>query len=172
MAKNIEFKAKINNYSLVYQSVAELTKVNPTVLLQKDIFYKTHFGRLKLRSICNTKHELIFYLRPNKKGPKCSKYIRVHINNQSLVDSLLTKMLGHLVVVKKQRDLFLLDNIRFHLDRVDELGAFLEIEYVLSPMESREAALSTVNNLIHRLQIQKNMLVNHSYAELLLSKFG
>ena len=45
MAKNIEFKAKINNYSLVYQSVAELTKVNPTVLLQKDIFYKTHFGR-------------------------------------------------------------------------------------------------------------------------------
>lgn len=170
MAENIEFKAKINNYSLMYQSVAQLTKVNPTVLLQKDIFYKAHFGRLKLRSIYNTEHELIFYLRPNKEGPKYSKYIRIRINNQSLVDSILTKTLGQLVVVKKQRNLFLLDNIRFHLDRVDNLGVFLEIEYILSPMESRKTALGTVNNLIQKLQIQKNMLVDHSYAELLLSK--
>lgn len=172
MAENIEFKAKINNYGLVYQNVAELTKVNPTVLIQRDIFYKTHFGRLKLRSICNTEHELIFYLRPNKKGPKCSKYIRIHINNQSLVDSLLSKIFGHLVVVKKQRNLFLLNNIRFHLDVVDDLGGFLEIEYVLSPTESRETALSKVNGLIHKLKIQNNMLINSSYAELLLSKFG
>lgn len=172
MAENIEFKAKINNYSLMYQRVAQLTKVNPTVLLQQDIFYKAHFGRLKLRSIYNTEHELIFYLRPNKEGPKRSKYIRIRINNESLIDSILTKTLGQLVVVRKQRNLFLLDKIRFHLDRVDNLGAFLEIEYILSPMESRETALGTVNNLIQKLQIQKNMLVDHSYAELLLSKFG
>lgn len=172
MAENIEFKAKIDDFSHVYQSVAQLTNVDPEILLQKDIFYKTHIGRLKLRSICNTEHELIFYFRPNQKGPKCSKYIRIRIRHQSLVNRILSKIFGQLVIVKKKRNLFLQDNIRFHLDTVDQLGSFLEIEYVLSPKESHETAFNEVNCLIQKLKIQKNSLVDNSYAELLLSKIS
>lgn len=170
MAANIEFKAKVDNYDYIYDSVAQLTKDIPTILLQKDVFYNIRFGRLKLRSICDTDHELIFYLRPNKKGPKQSKYIRIHISNQSLVNTILSKLFGQLVVVNKKRDLFLLDNIRFHLDTVEGLGNFIEIEYVLSPTESRRTALDTVNSFIRKLNIQSNSLINNSYAELLLSK--
>lgn len=172
MAENIEFKAKIEDYPSVYKSVCQLTKATPTILMQEDIFYKTRFGRLKLRSICNTEHELIFYRRPDKAGPKCSKYIRIRVNNQPFVDSILARIFGRLVVIKKQRDLFLRNNVRFHLDSVDGLGAFLEIEYILSPSESYEIALDFVNKLIYKLQIPKKSLVDCSYAELMLSKFA
>lgn len=172
MAENIEFKAKIDDYRSVYQSVCQLTKTTPTILMQEDIFYRIRFGRLKLRSICNKKYELIFYRRPDKTGPKCSKYIRIRLNNKSFVDSILAKIFGRLVVIKKQRDLFLRNNVRFHLDSVDGLGSFLEIEYILSPSESYEIALDFVNQLIYKLQIPKKALIDCSYAELMLSKFN
>ena len=100
-------------------------------------------------------------------GPKKSKYYRIPIHNLHLCDTILTKIFGRIMVVQKQRILFLLNNIRFHLDSVDELGEFLEIEYVLSPNESREAATKAVNRLINRLRIQQNALIDCSYAELL-----
>lgn len=170
MSENIEIKAKLNNFDVVYNIIKKLTRTNPTLLIQQDIYYRVPSGRLKLRSICDDYHEIIFYNRPNQAGPKNSEYYRYQVEQKDDVDLFFKRIFGQLVIVNKHRNLFLQNNIRFHLDDVDNLGQFLEIEYVLSPNESRREAFNKVNELINQLHIDRNSFVVCSYADLLLEK--
>jgi predicted adenylyl cyclase CyaB len=70
-------------------------------------------------------------------------------------------------VVRKQRTLFLKDNIRFHLDRVEGLGDFMEIEYIVSQAQNKEAVKKEVDLLLNALRIQKESLIGCSYIDLL-----
>lgn len=172
MAKNVEFKAKISDYDSMYKRIFSITNETPILLKQQDIFFNIGKGRLKLRTISEEQHEIIYYNRQNLFKPKISKYYRLKIKHYHLINKLLRIFLGEKEIVKKDRCLFLKDNIRFHLDNVWNLGVFLEIEYIMSRKESAQDATIKVNKLLKELEIKPDMLICNSYVDLLNEKFA
>lgn len=170
MSENIEFKAKVTDYDEMKSAMQSITQSEPVILEQTDVYYNVKKGRAKLRTICNIRHELIIYRRKDLAGPKSSKYTRIKVKHYKLVNKIMSSLFGVRGVVKKYRTLFLKDNIRFHLDRVDSLGSFMEIEYIVSPMQDKEDIKSQVDGLLQALNIQKEMLVNCSYIDLLTNQ--
>lgn len=170
MAKNVEFKAKVADYDEMFNKVGILTNVTPTLIMQQDIFYGIKKGRLKLRTISNAHHEIIYYSRKNTLMPKVSKYYRFEVKHYDMVNRILARIFGEKEKVRKERYLFLKDNIRFHLDKVMDLGTFMEIEYIMSEKESKVEATNKVNTLLKRLDISPDMLIKGSYADMLREK--
>lgn len=96
---------------------------------QIDTYFKVNHGRLKLRE-GNIENYLIFYERANQKGPKQSESTLYEIAPGASLKDLLVKSLGVLAVVDKQREIYFINNVKFHLDQVQRLGAFVEIEAI------------------------------------------
>ncbi len=126
MAKNLEIKVKLNSHRRIKKILSENKIRLAEVLIQKDIYYKIDKGLLKLR-IENGKQTLIFYNRNESSAKRWSDYFLLDISNQNAED-FLEKFLQPIVVVKKRRELYLYNNTRIHLDKVKNLGYFLELE--------------------------------------------
>jgi len=129
-------------------------------------------GRLKLRS-GSIEHSLIFYKRNNQAGPKDSSVALTRIETQELADSFaatLNAALGTWVKVDKQREIYFIDNVKFHLDEVVGLGAFIEIEAIGDSAEEREALLGQCRSYMSYLGVQEEELVENSYSDLLAGK--
>jgi len=137
-------------------------------LIQEDTFFSVPSGRLKLRVFESGKGELIQYERENAAEPRESRYICVQIKDSGPLKQALTNALGVRCVVRKKRSLYLVGQTRIHLDQVDGLGNFLEIEVVLRPDESVEAGIVIANDLMSKLRIEKDDLIEGAYADLLV----
>ena len=118
---NIEIKAKCFHPEKVEAFLLLQNAVFAGTDFQKDIYFNVPDGRLKLRS-GNIDNNLIFYKRPNQKGPKQSDFQIVPVNEPAALTSLLENALGIKVTVEKERRIFFLGNIKIHLDEVAELG--------------------------------------------------
>ncbi len=82
---------------------------------------------------------------------------------------LLTAALGVLVTVEKRREIYYVGNVKFHIDQVDALGSFVEIEACGEPDASREALLAQCREYMELFGIRAGDLVEHSYSDLLLT---
>jgi predicted adenylyl cyclase CyaB len=69
--------------------------------------------------------------------------------------------------VRKQRTLFLAGRTRIHLDRVEGLGDFLELEVVLAEGEPADAGVREARALMHALGVESSQLVEGAYVDLL-----
>jgi predicted adenylyl cyclase CyaB len=168
MARNVEIKARVESIEALIPSVANLADQGPTTILQDDTFFACPRGRLKLRTFPDGTGELIHYERPDSAGPKQSQYV---ISPTSAPDSLreaLTLGYGQTVRVRKRRILYLIDRTRVHLDDVENLGHFLELEVVLREDEPTDAGMKIAHELLALLRITPNMLVKGAYADMLL----
>lgn len=170
---NIEIKARINNI----ENLEALAQAKATQFLgidhQIDTYYKTQEGRLKLRESSLSKTtKLIPYLRPDTIGPKVSLYTFLTSEQPDLAKELLGKILGTEVVVDKHRSIYLIDNVRVHLDKVKDLGEFFELEavYDVDTEEERRKEIQKVDELLAYFGITKVSLISGSYRELLLKK--
>ena len=170
MPRNIEIKARIEDYQQTKKIFAKITQDKPVKLNQRDIFYNLKSYRLKMRTINNDSHELLFYSRPNSADMKLSKYKCFNIKHPKLVDKILSVSLGRTGEVKKVRQLFLKDNIRFHLDRVENLGDFIELEYVIPEKESIQTAKKNVKFITEQLNIKKKDYIDVAYMDLINRK--
>ena len=104
----------------------------PLIFRQQDFFYDVPRGRLKLRQFDDgTPAELIFYQRDDRDGPKASYYTRSPVTNPEAMHALLATALTTRGIVTKERHVYLTGRTRIHLDRVDGLGDFVELEVVL-----------------------------------------
>lgn len=102
--------------------------------------------------------------------PRASDYWIVSVAEPATLKAALTAALGVLVVIEKEREVFLFRNVRIHLDRVASLGEFLEFEAVLSPKDDEQEAAALVSELAKRLSIGPAHRVEGSYSDLLLVK--
>jgi adenylate cyclase class IV len=98
-------------------------------------------GRLKLRVLSADKSELIFYRRADQHGPKESFYLRSPISTPDILRESLSLAYGQAGRVRKHRILFLCGRTRIHLDRVEGLGDFLELEVVLQDDEAADVGI-------------------------------
>lgn len=170
MAQNVEIKASIKNYSRLADIVSKLADEGPDLLNQEDTFFNCPHGRLKLRKFSENQGDLIFYKRDNLPGPKLSEYQILPTNNPDLLWNILAASLGVIGVVRKKRTLFKIAQTRIHLDHVEGLGGFLELEVVLNDHQGVDFGESIAKELLERLEIKSESLLEKSYLELLLEK--
>jgi predicted adenylyl cyclase CyaB len=168
VARNIEIKAGIVDRRAVEKQVASLADSGPEEIRQRDVFFRTLCGRLKLRIFHARRGELIYYERADRRGPKLSTYVRVETNCPSAVQAALSKACGVRGVVEKRRRVYLAGRTRIHLDDVVGLGAFLELEVVLSARENPRQGRKVAERLMRRLGISKKNLVDCAYLDLIL----
>ena len=132
MGENVEIKARVeaDQFAILRRRAAEMATGEPVALHQTDTFFQSRTGRLKLREFADGSAELIFYERPDCEGPKTSTYVRSECQMPSTMKEALSQSNGVLGVVKKNREVFFVGQTRVHLDLVEGLGTFLELEVV------------------------------------------
>lgn len=172
MPRNIEIKARIENIDALEQKAAALATEGPIQIAQDDTFFHCGSGRLKLRSFSPTEGELIFYRRADQQGPKESFYLRTPTTNPEGLCECLSLACGQTGRVKKQRTLYLVGRTRVHIDRVEGLGNFLELEVVLNEKEPAETGIQEAHSLMAQLGIETSQLVETAYVDLLAQSNG
>ena len=167
MPNNIEIKARVNDGFTLENRIRNLAKTEPIVLSQEDIFFNVPHGRLKLRISSPDKGELIFYDRPNITGPKQSAYCKSETNDPQGLREVLIKALGMKGIVRKIRKLYLYKQTRIHIDDVEGLGHFVELEVMLQDNQTPEDGIAIAENLMVQLHIEKQDLVDIAYIDLM-----
>ncbi|MBV8053579.1 MAG: class IV adenylate cyclase [Acidobacteriaceae bacterium] len=172
MPTNIEIKAKLRDRSAAEAAADRLRTAGPEVIRQEDHFFKSSSGRLKLRIFGPESGELIRYERANTPGPRRSHYIIVRTADPYTLLEILTAELGQIGTVSKMRTLYLIGQTRVHLDRVEGLGEFLELEVVLRPEQSEAEGQNIAERLLQEFKIDARDLVSEAYIDLLVGRTG
>jgi PAS domain S-box-containing protein len=166
-ARNIEVKARVASLAEVEGRARTLADQGPIDLAQDDTFFACAGGRLKLRELAPDRGEVIFYRRPDTPGPKLCDYTRVPTAAPALVRSLLGDALGVIGRVRKRRRLYLVGTTRIHLDEVEGLGTYLELEVVLDKEQSAAEGEAVARRLLAELGVEPAQLASGAYLDLL-----
>lgn len=167
MARNIEIKARIESIDSTLSLAAKIASEGPTEILQDDTFFTCSNGRLKLRAFSEHEGQLIFYQRSDSAGPRESFYVISPTSSPDTLRQTLELAYGVGGRVRKHRTLFLVGRTRVHLDRVEGLGDFLELEVILADKEPNETGISIAHDLLERLAVSRQQLVEEAYVDLL-----
>jgi predicted adenylyl cyclase CyaB len=167
MPRNIEIKARVCDPTQLRLRAQSIADSGPFEMEQDDTFFMCHNGRLKLRVFSESQGELIFYKRNDSLNPKESQYVITPTSTPYELRETLVLALGECGRVRKQRTLFLAGNTRIHLDEVEGLGAFMELEVVLSDGETVAQGIEAAHRIMQQLGISDLDLVDRAYVDLL-----
>ena len=170
MPSNIEIKARVADPARQRELAARLARTPPTLLRQQDTFFPCAHGRLKLRQLSESRGELIAYQRADVVGTKQSDYLIYPTATPAALRATLASALGVGVVVTKTRLLFLVGQTRVHLDEVEGLGDFLELEVVLTEGQTAAEGHYIAREIMAALEVGEADLVDCAYADLLARK--
>lgn len=167
---NIEIKARLENQDEI-RDILTLGKADfKGIDRQIDTYFHVLQGRLKLRE-GSIENYLIHYDRENQDGPKQSNVILFQSDPRSSLKELLVKALGVLAVVDKRREIYFIDNVKFHIDTVKDLGSFVEIEAIdKDGTLGKEKLLGQCQFYMHLFRISAEDLISVSYSDLLLER--
>lgn len=159
MARNIELKAHIDSIDKITPKALVIATEEPTELHQDDPFFQCENGRLKLRTFNERQGELIFYQRADQAGPKTSFYLISRTSEPDTLREVLTAAHGILGRVIKHRTLVMKGRTRIHLDRVQGLGEFLELEVVLQDDEPQSTGIAEAHQIMTQLGVSPEQLI-------------
>ena len=167
---NIEIKARCADPAFIRAYLQQQQARFVGVDEQTDTYFHVPNGRLKLRQ-GPIENALIFYNREIKAGPKLSEVQLFQVPAQSdALKALLTKANGVKVVVKKRRAIYFIGNVKFHIDEVEGLGSFVEIEAIDTDGSlGLEKINAQCQYYVQAFQIAETDLLTHSYSDLLLN---
>ena len=164
--RNVELKALDPDPARSLATCRELGAEDRGVLRQRDTYFRTRTGRLKLREQEPGGATLIQYDRPDEAAARESRYRLTRVDDPDGLSASLDAALGTLVVVEKERHLLLWEGVRIHLDSVAGLGSFVELEGVAPPDSDLSAERDKVARLQHALGIGE--ILTGSYSDRLL----
>jgi adenylate cyclase class 2 len=170
---NIEIKARSTHHDKIRSILASRKARRVGVDHQIDTYFKVSVAdgsRLKLRE-GNIENSLIFYQRSNQEGPKRSDVLLVRLSPDPALKNVLAASNGILVVVDKSREIWFDGNVKLHLDTVEDLGTFVEIEAIDADGTYSVAQLETqCHDFMRLFGIESGDLVDRSYSDLLLER--
>jgi len=170
MPSNIEIKARARDFEGLRRRAESLSDTSVEVIPQEDTFFNTEKGRLKLRVLALNRGQLIYYTRPDQEGPKRSDYHIYETPDPENLKHILELAYGIRGLVKKTRYLYLVGQTRVHLDDVEGLGQFMELEVVLRPGQSNAEGQAIADDLMSRLGVERSDLLEGAYMNLLESR--
>lgn len=168
MDRNIEIKARARDFQHQQKLAEALADSGPQVFYQEDTFFNCSVGRLKLRTSPDGMGELIYYHRQDCVEPTESNYVRSVTSDHESLKEALSNALGVYAVVWKKRTVYVVGRTRVHLDEVEGLGGFIELEVVLRAGEVPGFGDVVARELMAKLGIQAEDLVKPAYVDLLL----
>lgn len=165
---NIEIKARTTDLALLREILNQQGATFRGVDIQKDTYFKVSHGRLKLRQ-GQIENNLIHYFRDNQPGPKKSEVIIYPVTSDpEEIKKLLANSCGIIVEVTKTREIYYIENVKFHLDELSVLGSFVEIEVFGNDSENKEL-WQKCQDFMKILNISEADLVSESYSDMLLA---
>jgi predicted adenylyl cyclase CyaB len=171
VSRNIEIKAFLRDHAAALATAARLSGSAPEIIHQQDFFFRCDGARLKLRIFAPDRGELIRYERVNVASTRCSRYSIARTADPEVLLDILTRTLGVTGTVEKIRILYLAGPTRIHIDQVQGLGDFLELEVVLGPgpstPQSEHEAKSIAAELLLKFGIGPEDLIAEAYVDLL-----
>jgi len=168
VARNVEVKARLpDGIEALLPRARALADGPEQRVEQDDTFFACTHGRLKLRDFGDGRGELIAYERADDEGPKLSDYVRAPTSDPAALRQALTRATGAIGRVRKTRWLLLAGQTRIHLDRVDGLGEFMELEVVLRGDQSLAEGERIAERLLAQLGIAASQRVAGAYLDLL-----
>jgi predicted adenylyl cyclase CyaB len=167
LARNVEIKARITSVDALMPRARALAQRDAELIAQDDTFFRVPHGRLKLRAFADGSAELIHYERADTPHAKLSDYRRVPVFDAAALRDALERALGTIGRVRKQRWLLLAGQTRIHLDRVDGLGDFIELEVVLRDNQSEADGVRIADQLMHELGLAQAERIAGAYLDLL-----
>lgn len=171
MSRNVEIKAKVGDLAAVQAIAEQLADEGPVTLEQEDTFFHCPQGRLKLRRFGDgVPAELISYRRDDTAGPKECRYVIHRTSDPQGLLAVLSDALEVRAVVRKRRTLYLIGPTRVHLDEVEGLGQFVELEVVLQSGQETSEAVAIAHDLMAKLGIPQSQLIEKAYVDLLAER--
>jgi len=167
LPSNIEIKAYARNFSEIQARAENLSDTPVQVIPQEDTFFNAPQGRLKLRVLSENKGQLIYYTRPDQEGPKRSDYHISLTTDPENLKHVLELAYGIRGVVRKTRYLYLVGQTRVHLDDVEGLGQFMELEVVMEEGQSDAEGQAIAEGLMASLGVERSDLLEGAYMDLL-----
>lgn len=167
MPRNIEIKARVEQPEAVLERARALADGPAELLEQDDSFFAVRHGRLKLRAQAGGPAELIHYQRPDAEQARASDYVRVPVPDPDAMRAALARALGAAGRVRKRRWLLRVGATRIHLDRVEGLGDFVELEVVLREGQADAEGVAVAEALMQALGLAQAPRVAHAYVDLL-----
>jgi adenylate cyclase class IV len=142
---NIEFKAELRDLDLARTICRAIGAAAISSFEQTDTYYRLPAGRFKKREVAGEATEFIFYDRPDRSGPKLSHFT-IYSEEEARTRFGL-QPLPEAGAVHKKREVFMLGQVRIHLDDVTGLGRFIEFEAMVSPDHPIPACQKAVADL-------------------------
>jgi adenylate cyclase class 2 len=165
---NVEIKARCSDLEGARKRALDLATERVGLDRQVDTYFRTRAGRLKLRESSLSGAQLVPYLRADRGAPRRSDYRVVPVADPAGVKALLGEILGVSCVVEKEREILLQANVRIHLDRVQGLGSFVELEAVFDGSPAAEIEQQRrVERLMVALGVRAEDLVPVGYETLI-----
>jgi predicted adenylyl cyclase CyaB len=164
---NIEIKARVRDFKQIRSRAEKLSDTPVEIIPQEDVFFNVEKGRLKLRILADERSQLIYYTRPDQQGPKRSDYHISRSPDPQNLKRVLELAYGVRGVVRKTRYLYLVGQTRIHLDDVESLGVFMELEVVLKEEQSDADGQQIAEDLMSALGVEKADLLDGAYMDLL-----
>jgi adenylate cyclase class IV len=162
--RNVELKATDPDRARSIDACRALDAEDMGTIWQRDSYFAVPHGGLKLREEHPGRPHLIQFSRTDEPQQRESRYRIIDVDDAQMLLAALSDAIGLTVVVSKCRHLFLWQGVRIHLDEVEQLGTFIELEAVAPP----ESDLSREHRLIEELrtilQIKDERLVGDGYA--------
>jgi predicted adenylyl cyclase CyaB len=163
--RNIELKARLPNRERAIEICRNLKGAQfMGDIHQTDTYFGVAKGRFKLRVCDPGETYLVYYEREDRAEAKGSDYHSEFV--QPSIREVLGRALGMIAEVRKVRTLYLWENVRIHLDRVEGLGDFIEFEAVLGEKDSEEEGFRKVRELRGWFGIDPEDLLKGSYLEM------
>lgn len=164
--RNVEAKFRLDDLERVRERAVAIGFEPRATLIQRDTFFATARGKLKLREE-PAGAALIFYRRDNLQSLMLSHYEIVPVADPAATRAILAGALGVLAELRKHRTLLLRGSVRMHLDRVEGLGEFGELEAVMGEGERPEERRAEVDTILEAIGVGAAGLIDRSYFELL-----
>ena len=162
---NIEIKARCTNPIVIREILLSKDADFKGTDHQTDTYFSVPEGRLKLRE-GNIENNLIFYFRDYVTGPKKSDCILYSPGDISSLKKILEKSLGIRTVVMKTREIWYLDNIKIHIDQLENLGSFVEIEAKQEGKLTEADLHRQCHKLLSEFGIKEEELIPGSYSDI------
>ena len=165
---NVEIKACCDNHEKIREMLKSKKADFKGTDHQIDTYFKVSNGRLKLRE-GNIENHLIFYERENQAGPKQSNVVLFKNEPGSSLKDILVKSQGILAVVDKSREIYFIDNVKFHIDTVANLGTFMEIEAIDKDRTiGKDKLQEQCQYYLNLFNISEMDLLSESYSDMVL----
>ncbi|MGO8735896.1 MAG: class IV adenylate cyclase [Terriglobia bacterium] len=165
---NFEFKARLDSEPRVREALKKLNAHFVGTDHQIDTYFRVPCGRLKVRE-GRLENALIFYLRSTARRARRSAVEMMLLPRRNPLRAILGRALGTLAVVDKRREIYFVKNVKIHLDRIRQLGKFLEVEAI-----SRAGDVKKIRSQARQFQelfgITAKDIIAESYSDLILAK--